>query len=41
MVVRETGIYRHAHGIISGDGAVGNRSSGLVPLALRYTLSLS
>lgn len=35
-----TGVYRRAHGSING-GAVIDRSSGLGPVVLRYTLSLS
>ncbi len=41
MIVGGTGVYRHARGIISGGRAIVDRSSGLGPVDLRYTLSLS
>jgi hypothetical protein len=40
-IVGGTGAYRRARGMISGGGAVVDRSSGLGPVDLRYTLSLS
>jgi hypothetical protein len=40
-IVGGTGVYRRAHGTITGGGPVVDRSSGLGAVDLRYTLSLS